>query len=112
MVDIVSTGTFEKNVKKIAKKDKLLYKDLQDLLDLLTLKPNSGTYLGSNAYKIRIKNSSSNKGKSGGYRIISYFWNEHTLGLLTIYSKSDRENIFENEIENLIKELAQSINDG
>ncbi len=109
MVDIITTGTFEKNVKKISKKDKLLYKDLKDLLELLIEKPDSGTYLGNNSYKIRIKNSSSNKGKSGGYRIISYFWNDNILGLLTIYSKSDRENIFENEIDTLIKELAQNV---
>ena len=109
MVGIITSGTFDRNVKKIAKKDKLLYKDLQQLLETLTAKPDSGTHLGNKTYKIRIKNSSSNKGKSGGYRIISYYWNKHTLGLLTIYSKSDRENIFENEIEELIKELAQNL---
>jgi len=109
MIGIITSGTFDRNVKKIAKKDKLLYKDLQQLLETLSAKPDSGTYLGNKTYKIRIKNSSSNKGKSGGYRIISYFWDDNTLGLLTIYSKSDRENIFENEIDMLIKELALNV---
>ncbi|MDQ7084271.1 MAG: type II toxin-antitoxin system RelE/ParE family toxin [Sulfurovum sp.] len=90
-------------------KDKLLYKDLQRLLEVLSKNPKEGKSLGNNAYKIRLQNSSSNRGKSGGYRVISYFWNEKTLGLLTIYSKSERENIFENEIELLIKELANKV---
>ncbi len=105
-MSIVTTDTFDKNVKKISKKDKLLYKDLQTLLEILSKNPKEGKALGNNAYKIRLQNSSSGKGKSGGYRVISYFWNEKTLGLLTIYSKSERENIFEKEIEALISELA------
>jgi mRNA-degrading endonuclease RelE of RelBE toxin-antitoxin system len=108
-MSIITTDTFDKNVKKISKKDKLLYKDLQILLETLSKNPKEGTALGNNAYKIRLQNSSCNRGKSGGYRVISYFWNEKTLGLLTIYSKSERENIFENEIEALIKELALKV---
>ncbi|MDQ7047941.1 MAG: type II toxin-antitoxin system RelE/ParE family toxin [Sulfurovum sp.] len=108
-MSIITTDTFDKNVKKIYKKDKLLYKDLQRLLEALSTNPKEGISLGNNAYKIRLQNSSSNRGKSGGYRVVSYFWNEKTLGLLTIYSKSERENIFEHEIELLIKELAMKV---
>jgi len=110
MVNIITITTFEKNAKKIAKKDKLLYKDLQKLFEILTHNPKEGTSLGNNCYKIRIQNSSANRGKSGGYRVVSYYYNEETLGLLTIYSKSDRENIFENEIDELIVELAEKMN--
>lgn len=110
MVNIVTIPTFEKNAKKIAKKDKLLHKDLQKLFEMLTNNPREGTFLGHNCYKIRIQNSSANKGKSGGYRVISYYYDMETLGLLTIYSKSDRENIFQNEIDELIRELAENSN--
>ena len=41
-MEIITTPTFEKNVKKIAKKDTLLYKDLENLLELLTQNPKSG----------------------------------------------------------------------
>ena len=109
MPEIITLPTFDKNVKKIAKKDKLFYKDLQKLLDTLHNNPKEGIFLGNNCYKIRVNNSSSNKGKSGGYRVISYHFNNKKLALLTIYSKSDRENIFEHEIENLIRELAENI---
>jgi len=107
MIDIITIPTFDKNAKKIAKRDKLLYQDLQKLFKTLINNPKSGTFLGNNCYKIRLQNSSANRGKSGGYRIISYYYNQETLGLLTIYSKSNRENIFENEIDELIVELAK-----
>jgi len=110
MIEIITTNTFNKNVKSLSKKDKLLYKDLQYLYNLLQENPNSGTSLGNNAYKIRIKNSSSKKGKSSGYRVISYIYKNDIIGLLTIYSKSNKENIFESEIDNLIVELASDFN--
>ena len=109
MINIIVIPTFEKNVKKIVKKDKLLYKDLQRLFEMLTKNPKEGIYLGNSCYKIRVKNSSINKGKSGGYRVITYYWDKDTLGLLTIYSKSDRENIFESEIDELISELSENM---
>ena len=109
MPEIITLPTFDKNAKRIAKKDKLFYKDLQKLLDILDNNPKEGIYLGNNCYKIRLRNSSANRGKSGGYRIISYYFNDNKLALLTIYSKSNRENIFEHEIEELIIELAKNI---
>ena len=109
-MEIITTPTFEKNVKRIAKKDTLLYKDLENLLELLTQNPKSGTPLGNNTFKIRIKNSSATKGKSGGYRVISYYASDDFVGLLTIYSKSQRENIFENEIDALLYELSLKVN--
>jgi len=110
MVEVIATNTFSKNVKKISKKDKLLYKDL--LYNLLQENPKSGIFLGNNAYKIRLKNSSNNKGKSGGYRVISYLYKDDVVGLLTIYSKSEKENIFEDEIDSLIVELAKNFDEG
>ncbi len=110
MLKIITIATFDKNAKKIAKRDKLLYKDLQKLFEILTDNPKEGIFLGNNCYKIRLQDSSSNRGKSGGYRVISYYYDEETLGLLTIYTKSNRENIFENEIDELIVELAKKIN--
>lgn len=112
MVEVIVTNTFSKNVKKISKKDKLLHKDLQYLYNLLQENPKSGIFLGNNAYKIRLKNSSNNKGKSGGYRVISYLYKDDVIGLLTIYLKSEKENIFEDEIDSLIVELAKNFDEG
>ena len=65
--------------------------------------------MGHNTFKIRIKNSDNNKGKSGGYRVITYFVSEDgEVYLLTIYSKSDRESILDLEIEELLKSIFNS----
>jgi len=112
MIKVITTDTFNKNVKNLSKKDRLLYKDLEYLFELLQENPKAGIHLGNNAYKIRIKNSSNNKGKRGGYRVISYLYTNEIIGLLTMYSKSKQENIFEDEINDLIVELAKNFDEG
>jgi len=65
-----------------------------------------GTKLGSNTFKIRVKNSNNNKGKSAGYRMITYCINEQNeLFLVTIYSKTEKENILDLELKELIGKL-------
>jgi len=52
-MSILTTDTFDKNVKKISKKDKLLYKDLQILLEILSKNPKEGIALGNNLFQVR-----------------------------------------------------------
>lgn len=52
-----------------------------------------------------MKISSKNKGKSGGARVITYvFVEDETLHLITIYDKSDLENVSQNYIDDILKE--------
>jgi len=65
-----------------------------------------GTELGNNTFKIRIKNTDNNKGKSAGHRVITYCINENNeIFLVTIYSKSEKENILDLELKELINKL-------
>ena len=49
-----------------------------------------GTELGHNFYKIRMPISGTNKGKSGGARVITYaILNKETVVLTEIYLKSE-----------------------
>ena len=67
-----------------------------------------GIELKSNVFKVRIKNSNKNKGKSAGYRLISYLAIvENELHLLYIYDKSSLVNITENELDKLIAKQIQ-----
>ena len=71
--------------------------------------------MGSDVYKIRLKIASKGKGKSGGARIITLIEtiiigiaeinedNEMVVNLISIYDKSDVENISEKELKDLIK---------
>jgi mRNA-degrading endonuclease RelE of RelBE toxin-antitoxin system len=53
-------------------------------------------------YKVRVRNSNIQKGKSAGYRLIYQVESPTSILLLTIYSKSDREDITTNEIIDIV----------
>ena len=59
--------------------------------------PKTGIYLGNNTYKIRLANKDKNKGKSAGFRVITYIVTETensvVINLITIYDKSNIQNI-------------------
>lgn len=56
-------------------------------------------------YKLRVRNSNIQKGKSAGYRLIYQVESPTSILLLTIYSKSDREDIGANEIRDIIADF-------
>lgn len=56
-------------------------------------------------YKVRIRNSNIQKGKSAGYRMIYQVESSTSVLLLTIYAKSDREDISVNEILDILAEF-------
>jgi len=101
-VQIKSTEIFEKSLSKLYKKDKQLLDTLENLISELKENPSLGTSLGNGRYKIRIQNKSNNKGKSGGYRVITYTKIEETILLVYIYSKSKVENVLESKIDEII----------
>ena len=73
MLKIVPTPEFMKQVKKLAKSYKQIGKDLESLKEQLLQNPKIGTELGNKCFKIRLANSSIPTGKSGGFRIITYY---------------------------------------
>jgi hypothetical protein len=99
---ILSIPLFDKQAKRLAKKHPSLKKDLADLISHLELKPDEGTPLGNNFYKIRWAVSSKGKGKSGGVRIITYVKIlQNTVYLSSIYDKSEKENITDKELDDI-----------
>jgi len=84
---------FKKDVKKLFKKYRSIKTDILDLIEKLEEDYTIGIDLGSNLYKIRVKNSDIG-GKSGGYRVIYYTrLTNDRIYLLTIFSKTQKENI-------------------
>ncbi len=102
-MEIKVTDTFKKEFKKLLKKDRFLVAEYELLIDKLHHQPDLGVSLGDGKYKIRLKNLSSNKGKSGGYRVITYTKIENTLVLVYIYSKNNMESVLIKKIDALIK---------
>ncbi len=103
--NIVVADTFKKNAKQLAKKYHSLKNDIAELILNLEENPLSGTSLGKDCYKVRMSISSKNKGKSGGSRVITCvkIVNE-TVFLLSIYDKSNKKNITDDELDWLLKE--------
>lgn len=76
------------------------------LIEVLSIEPKQGTSLGNNCYKIRLELSSKAKGKSGGARVIAHVHiMKKNIFLLSIFDKSDAENISNKEILLLIRSL-------
>lgn len=113
-VTVRITVNFKSEAKPLLKKYKSLTNDLLKLEKELLVNPRLGTPLGKDAYKIRLKISSKNKGKSGGARVISLIDStlvgfteqtsaeELTVNLLSIYDKSEVTNITDKELKDLI----------
>lgn len=95
---------FRKEAKKLIKKYPSIKNELAELGSQLSNNPSIGTSLGNNCYKIRLAISSKGKGKSGGARVITHIYvTEDTVYLLTIYDKSDKENVSEKQLKALLK---------
>jgi len=103
---ILTTLQFEKEIKRLVKKYPSLKNELSKLVSKIIAFPESGSFIGNNCYKIRIGIESKGKGKSGGARIITYLYTaEKTIYLLTIYDKSEKEDLKPNELKDMINGL-------
>jgi hypothetical protein len=100
---IVVTDGFKKQAKSIAKKHSSLKSDLEKLITLLKQNPLQGEPMGKDCYKIRMAITSKGKGKSGGSRVITCVKViNQTAYLLSIYDKSEKENISDKELDALL----------
>lgn len=111
-VKIVTAPSFLTAAKKLIKKYKSLKIELATLEQQLLAKPDSGTPLGQNAYKIRLAIRSKPQGKSGGARVITFLETvvladeeTQTVNLIYIYDKADTATISQKELSALIKNL-------
>ncbi len=98
------SDSFLKEAKKLSKKFKHLKSDLKEAVNEIETKKDLGVYLGYNLFKKRVKNSSIPTGKSGGFRIIIYKQIEEKIILISIYSKTTKENLSDEELSQLIKQ--------
>jgi mRNA-degrading endonuclease RelE of RelBE toxin-antitoxin system len=105
---IIPLLSFDKELKKLAKKYPSMKMDYEQLLDALEINPKAGTPIGKNCYKVRLQITSKGKGKSGGARVITHLLvtvQDQTLYLLKIYDKNEQETISENELINLLNSI-------
>ena len=103
-IDIIALPQFEKEILQLSKKYQSMEKDFANLLAELSNNPFSGNSLGHNCYKVRMKITSKQSGKSGGARVITCVKIiDKRLFLISIYDKSERESITKKEMESILK---------
>ena len=106
---IKATQRFEKELKRLLKKYPSLKSEYAQLIQLLEKDNNYGTPIGNNCYKIRLAIASKGKGKSGGARIITFLIHaDKELYLISIYDKSEKENILPKELHQAILAARES----
>jgi hypothetical protein len=108
---VTLTPHFESRYKRFAKKFTSLESEMDSLIDSLIEKPMLGEPLGAGLYKIRLAVKSKGKGKSGGFRVVSYLITETTdsieIFLLTIYDKSEEGSIRKETLIALAKAISE-----
>ncbi len=104
--EVLATTSFKRDFKNLLKKYKSLKSDILHLVASLEKDPVQGISLGNDCYKIRLAIKSKGKGKSGGGRVITCVKvKDNIVYLLTIYSKSEKDNITAKELQQLFKGL-------
>ncbi len=111
-IQIDLTPRFQKDLRALAKRFRQVRSDLQPLIDQLQAGELPGDRVAGvtyTVYKVRLKNSAVQKGKSGGYRVIYYVKTADKIILATIYSKSDLEDVDTEVIKDAIAQYEQQI---
>ncbi len=110
LVRIELTPEFQQSLRDLAKRYRSIRSDIQGVIQELEI----GNFVGDRlagigqsyvVFKTRVKNRDIQKGKSAGYRLIYQVEPPNSVLLLTIYSKSDREDISIKEICNILNEF-------
>jgi mRNA-degrading endonuclease RelE of RelBE toxin-antitoxin system len=100
------TPYFAKEARRLSKKYPSLKDDLAEQMESFNDDPQQGESIGKSCYKVRMAITSKGKGKSGGSRIITCVRiQKDKMSILTIYDKSEREDISDAELKQLLKQL-------
>lgn len=101
--NVLTIPPFDKQLKRLARKFHSLKAEYAKLIETLEKNPVQGTPLANNCYKIRFAIASKGKGKSGGARIITHVQIvDNTVFLLSIYDKSEKQDISDKELKELL----------
>ena len=106
-IKVEASPIFLKNIRILRKKYPRIQNDMQSVIQQLEQGELLGDQIsgvGYPVFKLRVKNSDIQKGKSGGYRLIYYVKTAIGIVLLTVYPKSEQADIDATEIRDIISE--------
>lgn len=102
---------FTKALRRLKQKFPLVRVEVDDLVTELENDERPGDKIpgvGYDVYKVRLANPSAGRGKSGSFRVIYYVWRADGVLLLTLYAKTEHEDIAPEQIRRIIEEYEQS----
>jgi mRNA-degrading endonuclease RelE of RelBE toxin-antitoxin system len=110
LIQVGASPAFNRNLRTLAKKYRRIRSDIQPVIDQLAQGETPGDQIigvGYAVFKVRVKNSDIQKGKSGGYRLLYYIRTSTAVILLTLYPKSEQADIDASDIKSIINEYEQ-----
>jgi mRNA-degrading endonuclease RelE of RelBE toxin-antitoxin system len=105
-IQVTTTTEFNAAIRQLAKRYRRIRIDIKPIIEQLEAGELPGDQIpniGDTIFKVRIRNSDAQRGKSGGYRMIYYLKTTDQILLITIYSKSDQEDIAAAEIRDILQ---------
>lgn len=103
------TAEFKRDLRSLSRKYRHIQQDIQPVIEQLQ----SGNLIGDQVpgkgytlFKVRVRNSDVQKGKSGGYRLIYYLKTSRKIILVTLYSKSDQGDVSASQIRQVLSEYS------
>ena len=109
-IQVEASPTFNRNLRTLTKKYRSIRNDLQPVIEQLEQGELPGDQIsgvGYAVFKLRVQNSDTQKGKSGGYRLIYYVKTAAGIILLTIYTKSEQVDIATDDLRSIITKYEQ-----
>jgi len=104
------TPEFKRNVRALRKKYPHIRDDVQPVIEQIEAAQFVGDRIPGTLYvvfKVRVKNSDIQKGKSAGYRLIYQVKTSTSIVLVTLYSKLDQSDISAGQIRRILIEFDQ-----
>lgn len=108
---VESAGLFEREYARLLRKYPAIRFEVIKLLTELEADIRPGDKIpnvGYDVYKVRLRNPSAQRGKSGGLRTIYYVRFTDTVVMLTIYSKSQKADVSIELLRRVIEEYNDS----
>ena len=104
LITVVETKAFT-----AAAKSRMKQQDVEALINVLAAEPECGDLIQGTGGLRKVRFAVRGKGKSGGVRIVYYFYNETMpVFLLTVFAKNEKDNLSRAE-RNALAKVAQAL---
>lgn len=105
MHEVVETPSFSSSSKKSGMTDE----EIEHFIDFIANNPKAGDLIVGSGGCRKVRFAKTGKGKSGGYRVITYFYDENNpVFLLLAYSKNQADNLSQKQI-NLLSDVVKGL---